>query len=89
MEAPAFMRGELDFSPAERRLLPNWALASDCPALKRNSFFATFIARLESLAPPTEVGGFHPDGLRFRLKVGGSTRTVTVNYLAVIFRLEK
>ena len=37
MEAPCFSRGELDFSPAEKRAILKWALALDfpMPALKR------------------------------------------------------
>jgi hypothetical protein len=38
VEAPCFSRGELDFSPAVKRSILKWALATgflDTPALKR------------------------------------------------------
>ena len=60
--APCFSRGELDFSPADKRFTSKgWALALDFyrPALKRMIKPELFSRNAEALLPSAKAEGSH------------------------------
>src|SRR3954462_7223920 len=56
------MRGELDFSPAEKWVVPKLGFSPGDPqaSAKAQIYRDADVARLESLAPPTESRGLPP-----------------------------
>ena len=59
--APCFSRGEMDFSPSEKRSISKWALALEFPeaSAKAPDQSRDILRSAESLLPPHECGGSH------------------------------
>jgi len=63
VEAPCFSREKLDFSPAEKRLILKWALATGfpMPGAKAHDQSRPFPGAAEALLPSHKCGGFHQE----------------------------